>query len=183
MLAAALIAACGATTEQPPQQPEAPSSQAAEKTQPAEESPTKAPKPAPNVPAELKFSAKTLDGKPFAGQSLAGKPAMLWFWTPWCPKCNAEAPGIAKAAKTYGDRVTFVGVAANDTVSAMQDFVGKYGTDSFTNLNDERAAVWAKFGVTYQPAYAFIAADGQVEVVKDQMSAEDLNSRLEKLAG
>lgn len=135
------------------------------------------------TPASLKFTAKTLDGKSFDGKSLAGKPAVLWFWAPWCPVCNREAPTIAKAASTHGDQVTFVGVAAQDQLPAMQEFAAKHRIDAFTNLNDERAAVWAKFGVTYQPAFAFISADGKVEVVKDTMSAAELSGKLEALAG
>lgn len=44
----------------------------------------------------LNFTATTLGGAPFNGASLQGKPAVLWFWTPWCPYCNAEAPGSAR---------------------------------------------------------------------------------------
>jgi hypothetical protein len=31
---------------------------------------------------QLQFAAKTVDGRDFSGQSLAGKPAVLWFWAP-----------------------------------------------------------------------------------------------------
>ena len=46
----------------------------------------------------LNFSGTTLSGAPFNGASLQGKPAVLWFWTPWCPFCNAEAPGVSQVA-------------------------------------------------------------------------------------
>ncbi|NGY62180.1 redoxin domain-containing protein, partial [Lentzea sp. NEAU-D13] len=42
---------------------------------------------APEVPDQLKFTAKTVDGKDLNGADLAGKPVVLWFWAPWCPKC------------------------------------------------------------------------------------------------
>jgi hypothetical protein len=32
------------------------------------------------VPDQLKFTAGTMDGGEFSGESLAGKPAVLWFW-------------------------------------------------------------------------------------------------------
>jgi thiol-disulfide isomerase/thioredoxin len=44
----------------------------------------------------LQFTGTTLGGAPFSGAALQGKPAVLWFWTPWCPFCNAEAPGSAR---------------------------------------------------------------------------------------
>src|SRR5262245_60825172 len=32
------------------------------------------------VPDQLRFTAKTLDGTEFSGESLLGTPAVLWFW-------------------------------------------------------------------------------------------------------
>jgi thiol-disulfide isomerase/thioredoxin len=49
----------------------------------------------------LQFNGKTVDGVDFSGHSLFGKPAVLWFWSPWCPTCQAEAPSVAKAAQTH----------------------------------------------------------------------------------
>lgn len=37
------------------------------------------------------FTVATLDGATFDGRSLAGKPALLWFWAPWCPTCLGQA--------------------------------------------------------------------------------------------
>ncbi|PZS23467.1 MAG: thiol:disulfide interchange protein, partial [Pseudonocardiales bacterium] len=58
--------------------------------------------PAHNAAAgaqQLQFTATTLQGTKFAGQSLAGKPTVLWFWAPWCAVCQHEAPSVAKAAQ------------------------------------------------------------------------------------
>lgn len=42
--------------------------------------------------------------------------------------------------------------------------------------------MWAKFGVTRQPAYAFIRSDGSVEVVKGSLAESDLTDRVAALA-
>lgn len=131
---------------------------------------------------QLRFTAKTVDGKDFSGQTLAGKPAVLWFWTPWCPLCQREAPTVAKVAQA-NTGVTFIGVAAQDQVPAMQEFVSKYKMDSFAHLADLDASVWTRFGVTAQPAFAFIGADGKVDVVKGTLSEQDLAARVTRLAG
>src|SRR5262249_15927711 len=81
--------------------------------------------PAAVADDRLNFSGTTLSGAPFSGASLTGKPAVLWFWTPWCPFCNAEAPGVSQVAAA-NPKVTFVGVAARSDVAAMQGFVSKY---------------------------------------------------------
>lgn len=129
----------------------------------------------------LQFTATTLEGTKFAGQSLAGKPAVLWFWAPWCPVCQHEAPSVARAARA-NPGVTFVGVAAQDQLPAMKEFVTKYHMGSFTHLADLNGSVWQRFGVTQQPAFAFIAADGTVDVVKGTLSEQALTERLHGLA-
>lgn len=138
--------------------------------------------PAVAAPEQLRFTAKTVAGAELSGESLAGKPVVLWFWAPWCPKCQREAPGMAKAARELGSSVTFVGVAALDQVPAMQGFVDKYDLKSFQHIADTDSAVWKRFGVTAQPAYAFIDKTGKVEVVTSQLSEKDLRDRLTKLA-
>ena len=117
----------------------------------------------------LQFTATTLSGAPFNGASLQGKPAVLWFWTPWCPFCNAEAPGVSQVAAT-NPGVTFVGVAAHSDVGAMQGFVSKYNL-RFTNLNDADGSVWARYNVPWQPAYVFYRADGSSTFVNNPTSA------------
>ncbi len=124
---------------------------------------------------QLNFTAKTTDGDTFEGTSLAGKPTVVWFWAPWCHICKGEAPNVRAAAESSG--VEFLGVAALDGVGAMKGFVKKYDL-GFTNLADTKAAVWAKFGVTSQPSYAFISADGAVDVVPGSLSASELKAKI-----
>ncbi|MFC4126324.1 redoxin domain-containing protein [Nocardia rhizosphaerae] len=138
------------------------------------------PQPGAPVPEQLNFTARTVDGAEFAGASLAGKPAVLWFWAPWCPTCQREAPGVAAAARANSD-VRFVGVAALDQEPAMRAFVGDYDLGFFPNLADVDGQVWQKFGVTAQPAYAFVGADGEVEVWRGTLDEAELASRIAQL--
>lgn len=135
----------------------------------------------PKVPAQLQFNATTIDGEPFSGASLAGKPAVLWFWAPWCPTCQREAPMVGQISAAHPD-VTFLGVAGLAEVPAMKEFVDKYPVDTFTQLADTDGEVWTKFGVTQQPAFAFVNADGNIEVVRGSMSEPDLTQRVQALS-
>ncbi|MGB8390169.1 protein disulfide oxidoreductase [Mycobacterium sp.] len=117
----------------------------------------------------LQFTGTTLSGAPFNGASLQGKPAVLWFWTPWCPFCNAEAPGVSQVAAANPD-VSFVGIAAHSDVGAMQSFVSKHHLN-FTNLNDADGSIWARYHVPWQPAYVFYRADGGSTFVNNPTSA------------
>ncbi len=117
----------------------------------------------------LQFTGTTLSGAPFNGASLQGKPAVLWFWTPWCPFCNAEAPGLSQVAAA-NPGVTFVGIAAHSDAGAMQNFVSKYNLN-FTNLNDTDGAIWARYNVPWQPAWVFYRADGSSTFVNNPTAA------------
>lgn len=133
-----------------------------------------------NVSAELQFTANTLDGQEFKGESVMGKPAVFWFWAPWCPTCQREAPMVGRLADAHPD-VTFVGVAALDEVPAMQQFVDRYPVKGFSHLADTDGAVWAKFGITAQPAFAFVRADGNVDVVRGTLGEAALTERITTL--
>jgi thiol-disulfide isomerase/thioredoxin len=139
---------------------------------------------APSAVADdrMQFTGTTLAGASFNGSSLAGKPAVLWFWTPWCPFCNAEAPSVSQVAAA-NPQVTFVGVAARSDVAAMQGFVDKYHLN-FTNLNDADGSIWARYNVPWQPAYVFYRADGSSTFVNNPtsaMSKQELSDRVAAL--
>ncbi|SNR42163.1 Thiol-disulfide isomerase or thioredoxin [Haloechinothrix alba] len=130
----------------------------------------------------LRFSAQTVNGEDIRGEDFAGGAAMFWFWTPWCTICQSEAPALAEAHATHGEQVDFVGVAADDDVSAMRDFVTDYELGTFEHINDADREVWRTFGVTRQPAYAFVDPSGEVDVVRGTVGEDELDQRLSDLA-
>ena len=139
-------------------------------------------KPAIASADDLNFTGTTLGGAPFNGASLKGKPAVLWFWTPWCPFCNQEAPSVS-AVSAANPGVTFVGVSTRADVGSMQNFVSKYNLN-FTNLNDANGSIWAQFNVPWQPAYVFLKADGTSTFVNNPVSAmsqQELTDRVRAL--
>ncbi|MFE0156061.1 TlpA family protein disulfide reductase [Nonomuraea sp. NPDC059007] len=133
-----------------------------------------------SIPAALRFTAKTLDGQAFSGETLAGKPVVFWFWAPWCPKCRAEAPHVKAAAAAYRD-VAFVGVASLDTEAAMKEFVQRTGTGGIPHLSDEKGAVWATFGIASQSTFLFMKADGSTSKATGPLGVEEVNAQVEKL--
>lgn len=139
-------------------------------------------RPVPAAAADLNFTGTTLSGATFNGSSLQGKPAVLWFWTPWCPFCNAEAPSVSAVAAA-NPAVTFVGISTRADVASMQNFVDKYKLN-FTNINDASGAIWAQFNVPWQPAYVFLAPDGSSTFVNNPtsaMSQQELTDRVRAL--
>jgi thiol-disulfide isomerase/thioredoxin len=129
------------------------------------------------------FSAETLDGGELASADLDG-PTVLWFWAPWCTICRAEAPNVVDGAATLGDDVTVIGVAGRGEVEAMDEFVADTGTGALTHVVDDDGSIWAAYGVTSQPAFAFIDADGTLdEVVIGAIGQDGLVDRATALAG
>jgi thiol-disulfide isomerase/thioredoxin len=131
---------------------------------------------------ELRFTAKTVEGEPFDGTTLAGKDAVLWFWAPWCTECRREAPHVAQAQKD-NPGVVFVGVAGLGETNAMRDFVDDYQVGAFVHLADLDGSLWQRFGVIQQPAYAFVDESGKVEVYRGELGEDGLAARVGALSG
>ncbi|MFD7279478.1 redoxin domain-containing protein [Streptomyces sp. NPDC059862] len=112
------------------------------------------------MPEALQFTATTVDGKPFDAKALAGKPAVLWFWAPWCPTCRGQAAETAKVAADYEGKANVVGVAGPDKNAAMRDFVADTGTGPFPHLSDEAGEVWQRFEITEQSHYVILDKTG-----------------------
>jgi thiol-disulfide isomerase/thioredoxin len=150
--------------------------------------------PAPSGPAApaggqetavtaLEFRATTLDGSPFDAATLTGTPVVLWFWAPWCTICRAEAPDVAAVAAEYAGRVTFLGVPGLGEVADMREFVADTGTGgmTMTHVVDADGALWQRFGVVAQPAFAFVAADGTVQTFGGSLDPETLRRSADEL--
>jgi thiol-disulfide isomerase/thioredoxin len=72
----------------------------------------------------------TLDGKEADLAQYVGKtPTVIEFWATWCPNCKELEPTLLEAAKKYGSRVKFVGVAVsvNESPERVKAFVAKHG--------------------------------------------------------
>jgi thiol-disulfide isomerase/thioredoxin len=133
------------------------------------------------VSDKLRFTAKTLDDQEFSGADMAGKPGVFWFWAPWCPRCQGEAPHMGALARDNAGKITFVGVGAQDQLPAMKKFVAENEVSGFTHLADLDASIWTRFGITQQPAYAFVYSDGTIEIVKQQLTEQGLDEKVSKL--
>ncbi|WP_372735931.1 TlpA family protein disulfide reductase [Nocardioides sp.] len=128
----------------------------------------------------LDFTATTLDGEAFEGSTLAGKPAVLWFWAPWCPTCRAQAPGVEALAKEYGEQVSVVGIGGLDQAEAISDYAQTIPT--ITHLVDPEGEVWQHFRVAEQSSYVVLDADGAT-VAEGYLDDADLAAMVKDLAG
>jgi peroxiredoxin len=134
-----------------------------------------------SVPTTLQFTARTVDGQQFDGATLAGKPAVLWFWASWCPRCRAAAGEVAAVQRENAARVNVVGVAGlRSGEESMREFVREQGIDGFPNLADDAGEVWRRFGVTTQEYFVLLDRAGKV-VHSGPLSSQDLRQRVATL--
>ncbi len=132
------------------------------------------------VAKTLKFTGTTLEGAAFDGASLAGRPAVLWFWAPWCSTCRAQAGGVSELAERFEGRVGVVGVGGLAEVPDIRAFAEKVSGP--THLIDDPGVVWRHFGVTAQSTYVLLDAAGKV-VEQGYLDDEDLANKVEQLVG
>lgn len=134
-------------------------------------------------PADLEFTVATVDGDTFHGSQLSGRPAVLWFWAPWCVTCAAQAPHVNALAADHAGQVTVVGVAGlDDSVEGMQRFIDLTEVGDLTHLADGDGVVWQRFGITSQSSFVVLDADGVV-VASGSINPTDLADHVDRLVG
>ncbi|GAA0613896.1 hypothetical protein GCM10009547_14720 [Sporichthya brevicatena] len=92
----------------------------------------------------------------------AGKPVLLWFWAPHCTFCRGEAPDLIAFAKEHGDRITVLGLGAQDDLDQAKGFLADTGTEGLEMVWDAGGKTWVHFKVTNQPTVLVIDAQGKV---------------------
>ncbi len=155
------LAACGQTTTdtETGQAPAASSDTSAAKASTSAQEGQPAAEQAPSgEQVDLAFTGETLGGATFDGAQLEGKPAVLWFWAPWCPTCRAQAPAVSELATTYSGEVSVVGVGGLADEADIRDYAD--GVEGPTHLIDPDGVLWRHFKVTAQSTYVVVDADG-----------------------
>jgi peroxiredoxin len=135
------------------------------------------------VPDTLAFTAPAVGGGRFDAATLARKPAVLWFWAAWCPRCRAKADDVKAVQAAHTGKVNFVGVAGlGSGAAAMERFVSANALGSFPHLADDDGVVWRRFGVTEQEFFVILDATGKL-VHKGPLSDDELRRRVSALLG
>ncbi len=128
--------------------------------------------------ADLDFTGTTVDGSPFDGSTLQGKPAVLWFWAPWCPTCRAQSSNVSDLAQEYDGQVAVVGVGGLDSAEAIEELATQI--PHVTHLVDDRGQVWQHFRVTAQSTYTVIDAEGEI-ITEGYLDDAELNDLVAQL--
>ncbi|GAA0806482.1 TlpA family protein disulfide reductase [Spirilliplanes yamanashiensis] len=134
------------------------------------------------VAETLRFTGTTLTGRPYDAAALAGRPAVLWFWAPWCATCASQAWSVSDVAAEYGDRLGIVGIAGMGQKDAMAGFVADMEIEAVTSLDDSEGRIWRKFGIAEQSTYVLLDRAGAV-VHSGYLDDLAFQAAVKKLAG
>jgi thiol-disulfide isomerase/thioredoxin len=92
---------------------------------------------------------------------LQGTPIVVNVWAAWCGPCEKEAPLLAAASDTYGDRVQFLGIDILDSLDGARGFIADHGL-AYPSIFDPSGAIRDSLGMIGQPVTLFYDAEGRV---------------------
>ncbi|MDG4809404.1 TlpA disulfide reductase family protein [Micromonospora sp. WMMD1120] len=156
VLAAALLGGCGTAEPEP-----APAPVGGAAALPGPVPADLALRPAPGTaPAAPVFTGALTDGTPLAAAELwAHRPVVLTFFTSWCTTCASRQAALSELARSYRDRVVFVGVAGADQADEVQDYLRAHRVDHPVVLDDQQT-IWRSYAVREPPAVVLVAKGG-----------------------
>src|SRR4051795_13277550 len=78
-----------------------------------------------------------LESRPITlGQVLAGRPALVNLWAPWCEGCKTELPELERLSRRIEGCGVVIGVALGEDVPRTAAFVHEHGI-SYLQVVDE----------------------------------------------
>jgi cytochrome c biogenesis protein CcmG, thiol:disulfide interchange protein DsbE len=92
---------------------------------------------------------------------LRGTPTVVNIWASWCGPCKEEAPALAAAARSYGDRVQFLGVDIQDGRAGARGFIDRFDWP-YPSVADPDGAIRDDLGFAGVPETVFYDADGRI---------------------
>lgn len=102
-----------------------------------------------------------LAGETVRLEDLRGKPAVLYFFAPWCRVCNASAHQLRWFDALLGDEVSLVLVALDwESVDELRDYRDRHRLEAPILLGD--AGVARSFRIGGYPTYYVLDATGRI---------------------
>lgn len=126
------------------------------------------------------FELAKLDGAKISSADFAGKPAVLVFWTAWCPSCKEEAPHINKLAAEYQSKgVRVVGINIGEGAARVNEGIKDFGIE-YEVVRDADTQVAKTYKVVGTPTVVFLDKKGVVRYFGNELP-KDYAARLDAL--
>jgi thiol-disulfide isomerase/thioredoxin len=113
----------------------------------------------PEIPVDLSWTIKTLDGQEFAMESTKGKVVFLNFWATWCGPCVQEMPSIQALYDQMKDEIAVVCIS-DEEAETVQTFIDEKGyTFPIYLIEGERPEDFHTWGI---PATFILTPEGKM---------------------
>lgn len=121
------------------------------------------------------FQLTKIDGSPVSVSELRGHPAVLIFWTAWCPVCKEEAPHFNELAARYEPKgVRVLGINIQDSEARTRAGIKDFGIQ-YSVARDADASVAKLYKVTGTPTVIFLDRNGVVRYTGNELPADYAN--------
>jgi len=147
VVAALLLAACGATSAGAPP--------SGDRSAASTAGPSRASTDLPATPVE------TFDGDTAALTDYVGTSLVVNFWASWCPPCIAEMPDLEAVHQLTDGQVAFVGVNTQDTPDRAEALAVETGV-TYDLVRDPDGALFQAFGGIGMPSTFYVDRDGNI---------------------
>lgn len=128
------------------------------------------------------FDLERTDGQRISFKDLDGKPAVIVFWTAWCPVCKEEAPHINRLAAEFEPKgVTVVGINIGESDARIAEGIKEFGI-KYAVAKDKDTSVSKSYKVIGTPTVVFLNRKGEVQYFGNELPkdyAEKLNASLQ----
>lgn len=126
------------------------------------------------------FTLNRLDGGSFLFSPGGGSPALLVFWSAFCPLCREITPGLVALAKRHRDSIRFLSVNLDGHRfrNAVRSFVREFGVPYPVLLDEIRNDLFLAsdpYGVSKTPTAVLVDEGG---IVRGAFAAEQMRSLL-----
>jgi peroxiredoxin len=127
------------------------------------------------------FELEKTDGNKVSLKDLEGNPAVLVFWTAWCPVCKEEAPKINKLNAEFESKgVKVIGINIGESEARITEGIKEFGI-KYTVAKDKDTTVAKSYKVIGTPTVIFLDKKGTVQYFGNELPsnyAEKLNTAL-----
>lgn len=120
-----------------------------------------------------------LDGGEGSVADYAGTPMVVNFFASWCVPCVREMPDFEQVHQDLGDRVAFLGLNMQDSVTRGRELVDETGV-TYDIGRDPDGSLLAQFGGVAMPTTALVDADGTiVRIMSGGTTASELRAAID----